>query len=194
VEPIWASLLAKALEGKDVKELLSNVGSGGGAPAVGGGAAAAAGAPAEAAAEAKEEKKEEEKEESDDDMVRITFCFSFTSGRCLCTLRRHLRRRTFNPFFQLANRVFSLQGLRSVRLIYSLLSLGPVTTLWHIPCPLRISYIYSASPFGIPLYAHAHRKETKPKTPMSCRMPPHTSFLASWFPRVRVSNIALLIM
>ena len=75
VEPIWASLLAKALEGKDVKELLSNVGSGGGAPAVGGGATAAAGggAPAEAAAEAKEEKKEEEKEESDDDMVNIGF-------------------------------------------------------------------------------------------------------------------------
>ncbi|KAF8514060.1 60s acidic ribosomal protein-domain-containing protein [Gautieria morchelliformis] len=68
VEPIWASLLAKALEGKDVKELLSSVGSGGGAPAVGGAAAAAGGAPAEAAAETKEEKKEEEKEESDDDM------------------------------------------------------------------------------------------------------------------------------
>ncbi|KAF8582648.1 ribosomal protein 60S [Ramaria rubella] len=69
IEPIWASLLAKALEGKNVKDLLSNVGSGGGAPAVGGGAAAAAagGAPA-AAAEEKEEKKEEEKEESDDDM------------------------------------------------------------------------------------------------------------------------------
>jgi large subunit ribosomal protein LP1 len=72
VEPIWASLLAKALEGKNVKELLANVGSGGGAPAVGGGApAAAAGgaAPAEAKEEKKEEKKEEEKEESDDDMV-----------------------------------------------------------------------------------------------------------------------------
>jgi large subunit ribosomal protein LP1 len=70
VEPIWASLLAKALEGKDVKDLLSNVGSGGGAPAVGGAPAAAGGAPAEAAAaETKEEKKEEEKEESDDDMV-----------------------------------------------------------------------------------------------------------------------------
>ena len=52
-----------------MKELLSNVGSGGGAPAVGapaaggGGGAPAAEAPAE-------EKKEEEKEESDDDMVR----------------------------------------------------------------------------------------------------------------------------
>ncbi|GAO49034.1 hypothetical protein G7K_3195-t1 [Saitoella complicata NRRL Y-17804] len=34
VEPIWASLFAKALEGKDVKELLLNVG-GGGAPAAG---------------------------------------------------------------------------------------------------------------------------------------------------------------
>lgn len=72
VEPIWASLLAKALEGKNVKDLLSNVGSGGGAPAVGAGPAAAAAGGAGAAAEAapeKEEKKEEEKEESDDDMV-----------------------------------------------------------------------------------------------------------------------------
>jgi len=66
VEPIWASLFAKALEGKDVKDLLSNVGSGGGAPAqaASGGAAAAGGA----AEETKEEEKVEEKEESDDDM------------------------------------------------------------------------------------------------------------------------------
>jgi large subunit ribosomal protein LP1 len=71
LEPIWASLLAKALEGKDVKELLSNVGSGGGAPAVGAPAAAAGGAAAAAEAPAEEKKKEEEKEESDDDMVRI---------------------------------------------------------------------------------------------------------------------------
>jgi large subunit ribosomal protein LP1 len=69
VEPIWASLLAKALDGKDVKDLLTNVG-GGGAPAAGAPAAAAGGdaAPAEAA---KEEKKEEAKEESDDDMVSL---------------------------------------------------------------------------------------------------------------------------
>ncbi|KZT71743.1 hypothetical protein DAEQUDRAFT_809691 [Daedalea quercina L-15889] len=67
LEPIWASLLAKALEGKNVKDLLSNVGAGGAAPAAGAPAAAAGGA---AAAEApkEEEKKEEEKEESDDDM------------------------------------------------------------------------------------------------------------------------------
>ncbi|KAI4523996.1 ribosomal protein 60S [Schizophyllum commune Tattone D] len=67
LEPIWASLLAKALEGKNVKDLLLNVGSGGGAPASGAAPAAAGGA---AAAEApkEEEKKEEEKEESDDDM------------------------------------------------------------------------------------------------------------------------------
>ncbi|KJX92812.1 60s acidic ribosomal protein P1 [Zymoseptoria brevis] len=67
VEPIWTSLFAKALEGKDVKELLLNVGSGGGAaPAAAGGAsAAAAGGEAEAAPEAA---KEEEKEESDEDM------------------------------------------------------------------------------------------------------------------------------
>ncbi|KAI0692577.1 hypothetical protein C8T65DRAFT_699468 [Cerioporus squamosus] len=56
LEPIWASLLAKALEGKNVKELLSNVGAGGAGPA-----AAAPGTE-------EEEKKEEEKEESDDDM------------------------------------------------------------------------------------------------------------------------------
>ncbi|KAL1744512.1 60s acidic ribosomal protein-domain-containing protein [Schizophyllum fasciatum] len=66
LEPIWASLLAKALEGKNVKDLLLNVGSGGGAPAAGGAAPAAAGGAAEAPKE--EEKKEEEKEESDDDM------------------------------------------------------------------------------------------------------------------------------
>ncbi|KAI3549013.1 hypothetical protein CPAR01_06654 [Colletotrichum paranaense] len=65
VEPIWTSLFAKALEGKDVKDLLSNVGSGGGAAAPAAGGAAAGGA-TEAAAE--EAPKEEEKEESDEDM------------------------------------------------------------------------------------------------------------------------------
>ncbi|KAF9044959.1 60s acidic ribosomal protein-domain-containing protein [Panaeolus papilionaceus] len=67
LEPIWATLLAKALEGKNVKELLSNVGSGGGAPAAG--SAAPAASSGGAAAEApKAEEKVEEKEESDDDM------------------------------------------------------------------------------------------------------------------------------
>ncbi|KAF9738742.1 60S acidic ribosomal protein P1 [Paraphaeosphaeria minitans] len=66
VEPIWTSLFAKALEGKDVKDLLLNVGSGGGAaPAATGGAAAASGA---APAGEKAAEKEEEKEESDEDM------------------------------------------------------------------------------------------------------------------------------
>ena len=89
VESIWTTLFAKvswplptnrrcdfnsnatnqALDGKNVKEMLLNVGSGGGAaaaPAAAGGAAGgAADAPAE---EKKEEKKEEEKEESDEDM------------------------------------------------------------------------------------------------------------------------------
>ncbi|KAF1820221.1 60S acidic ribosomal protein P1 [Dissoconium aciculare CBS 342.82] len=64
VEPIWFTLFAKALEGKDVKDLLLNVGSGGGAAAApaAGGAAAAGGATEAAAAE------EEKKEESDEDM------------------------------------------------------------------------------------------------------------------------------
>ncbi|KJA21333.1 hypothetical protein HYPSUDRAFT_140774 [Hypholoma sublateritium FD-334 SS-4] len=68
VEPIWATLLEKALAGKNIKELLSNVGAGGGAPAAGSAAplAAAGGAPAIEAA--KVEEKVEEKEESDDDM------------------------------------------------------------------------------------------------------------------------------
>ncbi|KAI9710220.1 MAG: 60S acidic ribosomal protein P1 [Candelaria pacifica] len=68
VEPIWTSLFAKALEGKNVKDLLLNVGSGGGGAAapVSGGAGGGAG---DAAPEEKpEEKKEEEKEESDEDM------------------------------------------------------------------------------------------------------------------------------
>ncbi|XP_052894530.1 60S acidic ribosomal protein P1 [Anopheles moucheti] len=68
IEPYWPGLFAKALEGIDVKSLItsigSGVGSGGGAPA----AAAAGGAAAPAAAEKKEEKKEEEPEESDDDL------------------------------------------------------------------------------------------------------------------------------
>ncbi|KAI0740399.1 60s acidic ribosomal protein-domain-containing protein [Earliella scabrosa] len=67
LEPIWASLLAKALEGKNVKELLSNVGAGGAGPAAAA-APAAGGAAAAAEAPKEEEKKEEEKEESDDDM------------------------------------------------------------------------------------------------------------------------------
>ncbi|KAE8141999.1 60s acidic ribosomal protein-domain-containing protein [Aspergillus pseudotamarii] len=65
VEPIWTSIFAKALEGKDIKELLTNVGSAGAAAPAGAAAAGGAAAPAEAAAE---EKKEEEKEESDEDM------------------------------------------------------------------------------------------------------------------------------
>ena len=67
VEPYWPGLFAKALEGVNVKDLLSKVGSGVGAagPAA---AAPAAGGAAPAAAAAKEEKKEEPEEESDDDM------------------------------------------------------------------------------------------------------------------------------
>ena len=66
VEPYWPSLFAKALEGVDVKALISNIGSGAGAAPAAAGPVAAAGP---AAAEKKEEKKEEsEAEGSDDDM------------------------------------------------------------------------------------------------------------------------------
>ncbi|KAL8899102.1 MAG: hypothetical protein Q9180_000768 [Flavoplaca navasiana] len=67
VESIWTTLFAKALEGKNVKDMLLNVGSGGGAaaaPTVGAGGGATDTAPEDV----KEEKKEEEKEESDEDM------------------------------------------------------------------------------------------------------------------------------
>ncbi|XP_061391885.1 large ribosomal subunit protein P1-like [Musca vetustissima] len=68
VEPYWPGLFATALEGVNVKDLITAIGSGAGAaPAA---AAPAAGGAAPAAAEAKKEekKKEEEPEESDDDM------------------------------------------------------------------------------------------------------------------------------
>merc|ERR1711973_901321 len=66
VEPFWPGLFAKALEGRNIGDLISNVGS---APAAGGAAAgAAAGGDAPAAAEEKKEEKKEESEESDDDM------------------------------------------------------------------------------------------------------------------------------
>lgn len=67
VEPFWPGLFAKCIEGCNLKELITNVGSGvGAAPAAG--AAAAPAAAAAAAPAAKEEKKEEPAEESDDDM------------------------------------------------------------------------------------------------------------------------------
>merc|ERR1712119_94997 len=58
VESYWPGLFAKALDGVDVKSLVSNVGAGGGGAA----------APAAAAAGEVKEEVEEEAEESDDDM------------------------------------------------------------------------------------------------------------------------------
>merc|ERR1711934_1271531 len=61
VEPYWPGLFAKALDGMNVKELITNVGSSAGS-------AAAAPADAAAPAEAKKEEKKEESEASDEDM------------------------------------------------------------------------------------------------------------------------------
>ncbi|KAG5419454.1 RPP1B [Candida metapsilosis] len=67
VDSIWADVFAKALEGKDLKELLFSFAAAApaGAAAAGGASAAAGG---DAAAAPAEEAAEEEKEESDDDM------------------------------------------------------------------------------------------------------------------------------
>jgi large subunit ribosomal protein LP1 len=67
IEPYWPGLFAKALEGVNVKDLITNVGSGVGAAPAAGGAGDAPAAAAPAAAK-KEEKKKEESEEEDDDM------------------------------------------------------------------------------------------------------------------------------
>uniref|UniRef100_A0A224Y1J2 Large ribosomal subunit protein P1 n=2 Tax=Panstrongylus TaxID=65342 RepID=A0A224Y1J2_9HEMI len=73
VEPYWPGLFAKALEGINVKELITNIGSGvGAAPAAGGAPAAApadtAAAPAGGDKKKEEKKKVESEPESDDDM------------------------------------------------------------------------------------------------------------------------------
>merc|ERR1712186_163697 len=65
-EPFWPSLFAGALKDVNVRELITNIGSGvGSGPAAGAGAAAAGGAAEE---EKVEEKKEESSESEDDDM------------------------------------------------------------------------------------------------------------------------------
>ncbi|XP_065652032.1 large ribosomal subunit protein P1-like isoform X2 [Hydra vulgaris] len=65
VEPFWPILFAKALEGRNIGDLICNVGS---APAAAAPVAAAPAAAAAAKPAAKEEKKKEESEPSDDDM------------------------------------------------------------------------------------------------------------------------------
>ncbi|XP_031830721.1 ribosomal protein LP1 [Nomia melanderi] len=68
VESYWPGLFAKALEGVNVKELITKVGSGVGAAPAAAPTGVAAPAAAEAAPAKEEKKKEEPEEESDDDM------------------------------------------------------------------------------------------------------------------------------
>lgn len=65
IDSVWAEVFAQALEGKDLKQILSGFHNAG--PATGS-VAAASGSGAGAEAAAAEEPAEEEKEESDDDM------------------------------------------------------------------------------------------------------------------------------
>ena len=146
LEPIWASLLAKALEGKNVKDLLSNVGAGGAGPAAAPAGGAAAGA---AAAEApkEEEKKEEEKEESDDDMVRAP---AFVRGRV--------------GNADLGPRV----GLRSLRLI-SLLSSLPSCLYVALVLSSRIASLYAPHHIlrcTIPCHYYCAKSKTENTTRM----------------------------
>ena len=137
LDSIWAALLAKALEGKNVKELLLNVGSGGGGPAtavVTGGATG--GAPA--AEEKEEEKKEEEKEESDDDMV----CSSLFTRSDPC-LTGHLSRAS----------VFSINLLEPRRCIPSAMQLH-----LYLSCSLSIPAITSNSTRSMILHLRLSRE------------------------------------
>ncbi|XP_054167174.1 60S acidic ribosomal protein P1-like [Oppia nitens] len=68
VEPYWPSLFSKALEGVDLKGLITNVGSGVGAAPAAAAPAAAAPAAGDAKKEDKKKEKEPESEEEDDDM------------------------------------------------------------------------------------------------------------------------------
>ncbi|XP_076280964.1 ribosomal protein LP1 [Lasioglossum baleicum] len=68
VESFWPGLFAKALEGVNVKEMITSIGSGVGAAPAAAPVGAAAPAAAEAAPAKEEKKKEEPEEESDDDM------------------------------------------------------------------------------------------------------------------------------
>uniref|UniRef100_A0AC35TRY2 60S acidic ribosomal protein P1 n=1 Tax=Rhabditophanes sp. KR3021 TaxID=114890 RepID=A0AC35TRY2_9BILA len=65
VEPFWPGLFAKALEGVNVADLISNIGSGAGSA---GPAAAAPAAAAAAPAAAKKEKEPVKEESEDEDM------------------------------------------------------------------------------------------------------------------------------
>ena len=69
VEPFWPGLFAKALQGHNIRDLITSAGSpGAGGGALAGGTAAGGAGEAPKEEEKKEEKKEESEEESDDDM------------------------------------------------------------------------------------------------------------------------------
>lgn len=68
VEPYWPGLFAKALEGVNVRELVTRLGSGVGTASAAGPSSAAPAAAAEAAPKEEKKKPESEPEESDDDM------------------------------------------------------------------------------------------------------------------------------
>ena len=117
-----------------MKELLSNVDSGGGIPA-GNVGASIGGSPAEA----KEEKNEEVNEDTDDDMVRVMFLFPLRFPSCAMCL----------PLHCLADHVCSIRGL-FVGLIFAVLFWSPILVLFSP---------FSHCIYVICLYAHVHRKQ-----------------------------------
>merc|ERR1712130_788670 len=95
-EPYWPGLFAKALEGVDVKALITNVGSGAGAAPAGGAPAAAASSDAPAAVEKKEEKKEESEEEDDD----MGFGLHVLLTTSTVWAHHHVATATYNLYFK----------------------------------------------------------------------------------------------
>lgn len=133
VEPYWPGLFAKALEGINVKDLITNIGSGVGAAPAGGAApaAAAAAAPAAAAVEKKVEK--EESEASDDDM-------GFGNFHSICFSWIKCERETNLSLFLLLQ-VFSNKNVQNRVFYFKLFYMYNVLVQWNMRKEIKNFYI-----------------------------------------------------
>jgi large subunit ribosomal protein LP1 len=131
VEPIWSQLFAKALEGKDLKDMLTNVGSGGGAAAAPAAGGAAAGGEAAGAEEKKEEKEEgmsfflfESVGRNDLLLTMFSHCYregGVRRGHGLRSFRLSGFSSPFSPLSPLSDLLFPLSSFPSTHLLYSII-------------------------------------------------------------------------